>query len=144
MLPRKGKTPTDVVRELSDEKTRKMQGSESVTISLPRFELEWSRELKNDLSAMKAPLLFSPQAELSGMGEPTAGISSVLHMCKMRVDEEGTVAVAVTDMNVAANAAAASEDPKVIKFDHPFVVAVVEEMSGARLFEVVVNNPSKQ
>ncbi len=141
LLPQKGKTLLDVIRELGGDKARRLQGSESVTISLPLFEIEWRQDLKTDLS-VKSPLLFSPQADLSEMGEPTAGLSAVLHVCKMRVDEEGTVATAATSANMAAGNEAARPEPKVIKFDRPFVVVLVEETSGARLFEGVVSNPS--
>lgn len=38
----------------------------------------------------------------------------------------------------------APQQPKVLKFDRPFVVALVEEVSGARFFEGVVYDPRAQ
>ncbi|BCM91367.1 hypothetical protein IAD21_03239 [Abditibacteriota bacterium] len=143
LLPKQGKKPGDVLGELSGEKAQKMYGTSRVTLSLPRFDIEWRENLVGDLAAMKAPLPFSGQADFSAMGEPTAGISAVLHVCKMKVDEEGTVAAAATAVAVAG-AAMMPQEPKVLKFDRPFVVALVEETSGARLFEGVINDPSAQ
>ncbi len=143
LLPKTGKKPADVLSELGTDAASKLYGRNLVTLSLPRFDIEWRQNLVGELSAMKAPLPFSPAADFGAMGEPTAGISAVLHVCKMKVDEEGTVAAAATAVAMAGSAMV-REEPKVLKIDRPFVVALVEETSGARLFEGVVNNPSVQ
>ena len=142
LLPKTGKTPTDVLNELGEAKSRQLNASGSVIVSLPRFDIEWRQNVKTDLAALDAPLPFSGGADFSLMGTPTMGISAVLHVCKMRVDEEGTVAAAATVVGMTGSAAPKPEEPKVIKFDRPFVVALVEETSGARLFEGAVYNPA--
>ncbi len=142
LLPKTGKTPADVLAELGEAKSKRLNASGSVIVSLPRFDIEWRQNLKADLAALDAPLPFSDGADFSLTGKPTMGISAVLHVCKMRVDEEGTVAAAATVVAMAGSAAPKPEEPKVIKFDRPFVVALVEETSGARLFEGAVYNPA--
>lgn len=141
LLPKSGQTPADVLRELGQPKSKKLNAIGSVILSLPRFEVEWRENVAPDLAKM-ASLPFSRAADFSAMGQPTMGISLVLHVCKMRVDEEGTVAAAATVVAMARSAAPKPEEPKVLKFDRPFVVALVEETSGARLFEGTVYDPS--
>jgi len=141
LLPKTGSAPADVLAELGQEKNRQLMGSNSVTLSLPRFDIEWRQDLKPDLAAMDAPLPFGAGADFSAMGKPVANISAVLHVCKMRVDEEGTVAAAAAAVAMAG-AAMAPREPKILRFDRPFVVALVEETSGARLFEGVVYHPA--
>ena len=142
LLPKTGKKADDVFKELGGDKAAKFYGRGSVVMSLPRFEIEWKDNLKTELAGMNAPLPFDPKADFSAMGEPVGAIAEVIHVCKMRVDEEGTVAAAATVTGMAGAAAPMPEEPKVLKFDRPFVVALVEGTSGARLFEGVVNNPS--
>ncbi|RYX82995.1 serpin family protein [bacterium] len=144
LLPNADKKPADVLTELGEEKSKNLAGRGPVIVSLPRFDIEWREELSKELAGMNAPVPFGGGADFSGMGEPTAAISAVLHVCKMRVDEEGTVAAAATAVAVAGSAMLPPAEPKKIKFDRPFVVALVEETSGARLFEGVVNDPSKK
>lgn len=141
LLPRAGQTPADVLRELGQPKSHKLNAQGSVILSLPRFEVEWRQNVAPDLAKM-ASLPFSRSADFSAMGHPAMGISLVLHVCKMRVDEEGTVAAAATVVAMAGSAAPKPEEPKVLHFDRPFVVALVEETSGARLFEGTVYDPS--
>lgn len=141
LLPKTGKTPADVLRELGEPKSQKLSAHGPVRMSLPRFEVQWRNNVAPDLAKMAA-LPFSSDADFSAMGTPAMGISLVLHVCKMRVDEEGTVAAAATVVAMAGSAAPKPEEPKVLKFDRPFVVALVEETSGARLFEGTVYDPS--
>ena len=140
MLPKEGKTPTDVLKELGQESARKLRGSDKVNLSLPRFDVQWRREVSRELAQMGAPLPFSDQADFSGLGEPATAISKVIHVCKMRVDEEGTVAAAATVVGMRTLSMRRDETKK-LDFDRPFVVALVEEMSGARLFEGTVYDP---
>jgi len=141
LLPKAGKTPANVLRELGEEKHRLAHPGGSVALSLPRFDIEWRDNVVAQLAQMNAPLPFSSGADFSAMGKPAFGISLVLHVCKMRVDEEGTVAAAATVVGMAGGAAPAPQKPHVLKFNGPFVVALVEETSGAHLFEGTVYDP---
>ncbi len=140
LLPKAGKTPADVIRELEAQKSRQLNANGTVILSLPRFDVQWRADVAPDLAKI-APLPFDPKADFSAMGQPAFGIAEVLHVCKMRVDEEGTVAAAATVVGMAGAAMMKPEPPKVLKFDRPFVVALVEESSGARLFEGAIYNP---
>jgi len=141
LLPKAGKTPANVIRELGEEKNRLASATGRVMLSLPRFDIQWRDNVAPQLAAMNAPLPFSSKADFSAMGRPAFGISLVLHVCKMRVDEEGTVAAAATVVGMRGGAMPAPQKPHVLKFDRPFVVALVEETSGARLFEGTVYDP---
>lgn len=139
LLPNRGKTPTDVLRELGGESLRQLKERDTIIAALPRFEISWGHDLKEELAAMNAPLPFSRAADFRAMGTPVERISKVLHVCKMRVDEEGTIATAATAVFITKSIE--RERPKTLVFDRPFVVVLVEETSGARLFEGTVYDP---
>ena len=144
LLPKGKQTPADVLREVGelDKKSgADLYGREEVVLSLPRFEVQWRDTVTKDLAAMDAPVPFGKGADFSGMGTPIANISSVIHVCKMRVDEEGTVAAAATAIGMAGAAAPVQREKKILTFDRPFVVALMEENSKARLFEGMVYDP---
>ena len=67
-------------------------------------------------------------------------IEKVIQKARIKVDEGGTEAAAVTVVEVGAeNAMAPEEQPKPIEFyvDHPFVFVIGEATSGTILFEGV-------
>ena len=61
---------------------------------------------------------------------------------KKQVNEEGTVAAAVTGM-VAASAMFNPEPPLEFTADRPFAFSVVHVRSGLRLFEAAVQRPAE-
>ena len=68
------------------------------------------------------------------------GINDVEHKTYMKVDEEGTEAAAATSVGVVATLVRSMPLFEMI-VDHPFFCAIVEEHSGAMLFDGVVANP---
>jgi serpin B len=63
---------------------------------LPRFELETSVELSSALKMLGARRAFEDSAEFAGISGEGLKIDKVFHKVKVKVDEEGTVAAAVT------------------------------------------------
>jgi serpin B len=100
-------------------------------VELPRFELTMEESLENILGDMGMRIAFDPnRADFTGINP--AGdlfISSVLHKTFIRVDEEGTEAAAATSVGVGTTSV-----PIPIRFDRPFVFALVEGKSGAMFF----------
>ena len=71
-------------------------GNQKVNLSLPKFEIKYEDELKEILISMGMKEAFGP-ADFSVMKkERDIQISKVIHKTYIKVDEEGTVAAAVT------------------------------------------------
>jgi serine protease inhibitor len=99
-------------------------------VYLPKFRLEYEKSLIEPLEALGMGIAFSDAADFTGMA---AGggllISEVLQKTFVEVDEEGTVAAAVTSVTIRE----ASARPAFV-VDRPFIFAIRERFSGTILF----------
>jgi len=111
---------------------------------LPKFRLEYGKELKDQLVAMGMCIAFSGSADFSGIADCALMISSVLHKTFIEVNEEGAEAAAATSIEIVGTA---PNDPKprniVMRIDHPFIFAIREKTSGTILFIGKVVNPNQ-
>lgn len=133
VVPRGDHTIHDLVSWLSPSWWNELTSSFQVgraTVSLPRFELEWEGILNGSLEAMGMEAAFDPgTADFSRMfqgGGPW--IDQVKQKSFVRVDEEGTVAAAVTSVTMPTSL------PPEIRADRPFLFAIRERLSGTILF----------
>lgn len=111
-----------------------MQQTE-LRVALPRFEMKDERTLNDALEAMGIRDAFGA-ADLSGMtGSRGLFVSLVKHVAFVHVDEQGTVAAAVTGGVVATSL------PGTFAVDRPFVYVVRDRDSGAVLFAGHVVEP---
>ena len=100
-------------------------------LQLPRFTITYSRELKDDLTALGMVDAFIPDsADLTGMSEHRdLYVGFVMHKAFVKVDEEGTEAAAVTNTGIRVVSM-----PPGFYVDRPFVFAIRERLSGTILF----------
>jgi serine protease inhibitor len=99
-------------------------------VSLPRFTLEYNRQLNGDLKALGMQVPFSPGgADFSRMTDQSVFIAFVQHKTYVRIDEEGTEAAAVTNVGIRETSL-----PPCLCVDRPFVFAIRERFSGTILF----------
>ena len=115
-------------------------------LMLPRFKVEWEAELKEALKALGMAEAFDPaRADFSQMGKVGPGqrlfISQVKHKSWCEVNEEGTVAAAVTSVGVGLTSVQQPQTPFVMKVDHPFFFAIRDNQTGVVLFMGSVRNP---
>jgi serpin B len=120
------------------------QGTRSdVNLSLPRFKIDYSRGLNDDLKLMGMPLAFSDNADFSSMSKKTKlKIGQVLHRAFIEVNEKGTEVAAATIVQMEMLSAGPSKTTVVFKADHPFLFLLLERKTGAVLFSGIVNDPS--
>ena len=106
----------------------------SVNLALPKFKVESTFSLGDELQKMGMPDVFDPaKADLSGMdGSRSLYISSVAHKSYVSVDENGTEAAAATAVIVGTT----SMPVEVIdlKIDRPFMFLIRDNVSGSILF----------
>ncbi len=89
-------------------------------------------------------VVFSGQADFSGMnanGAKDLFISAIKHKTYTRVDEKGTEAAAVTSVEVSLTSM--PMEGRDMRFDRPFVYAVVDIENGMPLFLGVMENPAQ-
>lgn len=115
----------------------------TVDVSLPKFKLETSLELKAALSALGMGDLFDQgSADLSGMGRDLY-VSQVFHKAFVDVNEEGTEAAAATAAVIMKRSIQLTLD---FNADHPFMFMIWDHRLDVPLFigrlADPANNPS--
>ena len=134
LVPRTGVGVDDVLLSLDAVAWRDIAGSfeeTEVELFLPRFRMEYERELKDDLAALGMVNAFSPtEADLTRLS-PVDGlwISSVLQKALVEVTEEGTEAAAATVVTIRETSASLS-----VRADRPFLFFIRERLTEAILF----------
>ena len=105
-------------------------------IALPRFEVVWKQTLNDVLMALGITEAFSRSADLSGIagGPGELLVSKVAHASRLQVFETGTLAAAVTTVEIVTTSAPIGGPLKQFRADQPFYLAIRELGSGAPLF----------
>lgn len=140
LLPDEGKTIEDVKDALDADSWQKMIKSFSghyVDVKLPVFETETPvLKLAEALQEMGIQKAFTTSADFSAMTDQSIYIGDVFHKAKIKVDETGSEAAAVTDIVMILGSSGLDSEPKVINFhcDRPFLYAITEVSSGAIYF----------
>ena len=137
MLPEKGKSADDVIDYLAkngtsftDEMRRK-----KVYLKLPRFETESSTsDLIGTMKKMGIYRVFGSGAEIPNMCGSGVYISMMLQKARIKVNETGSEAAAVTVVMLEKSSAPIREETVVFHADHPFVYAIREASTGVILF----------
>lgn len=138
LLPVEGKTLANLVEKLDASAwgSLEMFGFD-VDVKIPSFETEYFVSLKDILPKMGIQQAFSPAADFSAMSSaPSLYIGDVLHKAKIKVDEEGTEAAAVTDITMLCGAAGPGYTPPTYEFhaDRPFLYIITEVSTEAIYF----------
>jgi serpin B len=144
LLPGKGYTTSDLIAAFSGGNWQKWNNamvSRSVQINLPRFKTTYENTLNDLLSSMGMVDAFNPNtADFTGINAKGGlYISEVKHKTMVEVNEEGTVAAAVTSIGIATSAIL---EPQVINVNKPFVFVISEKSTGAILFTGRIMDPT--
>ena len=140
LLPDEGKTIEDVKDALDADSWQKMIKSFSghyVDVKLPVFETETPvLKLADALQEMGIQKAFTTSADFSAMTDLSICIGDVFHKAKIKVDETGSEAAAVTDIVMVLSSPGPNSEPQVVNFhcDRPFLYAITEVSSGAIFF----------
>lgn len=124
--------------ETSIQRMRSRKG----TVELPRFKLDNDYDLTGVLPPMGMPLAFTRDADFSRISEEPLYISFVKQKTFVSVNEEGTVAAAVTAIGFRAMAVRMEPQPPFyFVVDRPFFMAIRERQTGLILFLGAVADP---
>lgn len=110
--------------------------NQSVILRMPKFEMEFEMDgMEGLLQELGVRSAFTTNADLSGITDAPLLISDVVHKAKIRVDEEGTEAAAVTGIFTSK---IQGPDPIVVTADRPFLYIILDKRDGTVLFQGTV------
>jgi serpin B len=119
-----------------------------VALTMPRFKAEFKAELVAPLRHAGMTLPFADEADFSGItGRPPSAvplrISQIVHRAVIEVAEESTEAVVATAVEFATRGARPGppDQPEVMSVDRPFLFYVVDDATGAILFQGRITDP---
>ena len=136
MLPDEGKKLADVAAGLEGDSFRSIYLRHmTVKLKLPKFETENTIQLNEVLQALGMQLAFTGSADFSAMAEDEIMVSRVFQKAKIKVDEKGSEAAAVTviDMKETAYFPGAEVIPEFYA-TRTFMYLIRETSTGAILF----------
>lgn len=108
-----------------------------VDVKLPRFESNTDIDLQDIMSALGMPDAFNPaKANFSNFCYAPTYIGLMKQVAKIKLDEEGSEAAAVTVIGMYKSAVPDEPEPKVYYFhaNHPFLYVISERQTGAIFF----------
>lgn len=122
---------------------QKQFAGKKVALSLPKFTINYGRDLSSSLKAMGIADAFSASADFSNLIQPPAGacISRVVQKTFIDVNEEGTEAAAVTAGVMGLTSCAMPVEPVQFKVDRPFMLALMDSKTGEVLFLGSIGEP---
>ncbi|MGI9175585.1 MAG: serpin family protein [Rhodothermales bacterium] len=140
LLPREGHDVDDLADALDPAQWNDWVGrfaTREVDLRLPRFKLEYEKELNDVLKSLGMEVAFTGLADFTRINR-NGGlyIDYVKHKTFVEVNEEGTEAAAVTVVAIAFTSAGGGTAMHV---NRPFVFAIRERHSGTILFIGKVN-----
>lgn len=111
----------------------------SVQLALPKLDYRTSASLANALKAlgMNAPFMG---ADFTGMTSQPVEIADVIHEAVIKVFEGGTIAAAATAVVIRPTSVPQYEHT--VRFDRPFLYAIVDQPTGHILFMGRVLDPA--
>ncbi|MDR1003880.1 MAG: serpin family protein [Prevotellaceae bacterium] len=135
MLPEKGRSLDECIAALDAERWNEARFfSHPVDLKLPRFKLEYEKELNEDMRALGMKEAFDPlKADFSKMAAQPLFLNILKQLTYVNVDEEGTEAAAVTVAGVGVTSVGPGE-PVQFYADRPFAFFIKEYSTGAILF----------
>lgn len=128
--------------------SREADDGAQVTLALPKFEIEGVMDLQGFLSGIGSPYVDAGRGPLTGLVEDADPlyVSQALQKARIRVDEKGTTAAAVTIMAMKEMGLEIPGSAREIEMicDKPFVFLLTKDTNVCKnqiLFSGVVNCP---
>lgn len=148
LKPANNESIRDVYSKLTPEVLKNMlrnRQNELVHLKLPKFAVTFDQELNESLMNMGLKACFDPEkADFTSMGrskyDANLYISLVRQKAKIIVDEEGTEAAAVTEIEMKDGGGFIA-DPKELYFNEPFLYMIMDMDRELPLFIGILDDP---
>ena len=131
-LPREDKTVGEVLETLNGSNWQFKGVWKEVDLKLPRFETETFQPLVDTMKDLGMPSAFTLAAEFPWFCNTPVYISNMFQSAKIKLDEEGTEAAAVTV--IVPGESAMPDEPKRFHANRPFLYIISEQSTGAIFF----------
>lgn len=142
LIPEEDYQVDDIVQDLNMDNWNDwvaQLSNQELNLALPKFDLEYDKELKDILSELGMKDLFEQgAADLSNLASGNIFVSSVKHKSFIAVDEVGTEAAAATSVTVTNESAA-----PLLMANRPFVFVIRENAGNSVLFAGKMMNPNE-
>ena len=140
LLPEEGTTPEELTTRdwAAYDAALRGEPAAQVSLALPKVDIDSSASLMESLARRGLEPVLAGD-DLGGIA-PGVSIDEVAQQALLRIDEEGTVAAAVTEVAGAMSAPVPLDEVEMI-VDRPFALRIVHVDTGWPLFQAVVNDP---
>ena len=142
LLPPEGVDPAEASADLLARVSSALGAAAPslVVLSLPTLDVGPDKlDLMEILPAVGAPVLCADAPDLSGIGPGDLCVLQAAQQAVLRVDEEGTVAAAVTEIGVGESAA--PEPDHELRFNRPYLFTISHTETGWPLFLAAIRDP---
>lgn len=142
VLPPEGTDPAQATPELGAEVSAALDAAAPALIDLTLPTLDIGPDtlgLLDVLPAIGAPVLCADAPDLSGMGPGDLCVLQAVQQAVLQVDEEGTVAAAVTEIGVGETAAPQPDHQ--VHLDRPFLLTISHTETAWPLFLAAIRDP---
>ena len=133
-LPREGKTIGDVLDALNGSNWQFDGCPTEIDLKLPRFETDTNQNLVKTMSDLGMPTAFGEYADFPHFCNVPVYISNMFQVAKIKLDEEGTEAAAVTVIQMDETGIPSPPEPKPFHANRPFLYVISEQSTGAIFF----------
>jgi len=124
-----------VLNNMYFESLLKKAEYQNISLSLPKFKIEYKENLAKVLFKAGMKRAFSNKADFSGIScKKNLKIDKVIHQTFINVDESGTEAAAATAVVMKRVTSVNPNNKVVFKADRPFIFLIKEKSTGSILF----------
>lgn len=142
LLPPQGTDPGQATPELLAEVSAALDAAapKLIDLTLPTLDIgPDTLNLLDVLPAIGAPVLCADAPDLSGIGPGDLCVLQAVQQAVLQVDEDGTVAAAVTEFGVGETAAPQPDHQ--LHFDRPFLLTISHTETAWPLFLAAIRDP---
>ncbi|MGV8909186.1 MAG: serpin family protein [Propionicimonas sp.] len=142
LLPPQGTDPAEATPELLAEVSVALDAAkpELIDLTLPTLDLRPDQlSLLDVLPAIGAPVRCADTPDLSGIGPGDLCVRQAVQQAVLKVDEEGTLAAAVTEIGVVGTSA--PTPAHTLHFDRPFLLTISHTETAWPLFLAAIRDP---
>ena len=129
-LPREDKTVGEVLESLNGDSWQPEYENKDVDLKLPRFETDTNQDLEGVMAELGMPKAFSIDAEFPYFCNGNPYIGKMFQVAKIKLDEEGTEAAAVTVIEMTESIPQRAD----FHANRPFLYIISEQSTGVIFF----------
>lgn len=145
ILPAEGVTTEEAIAHLACnyENIVSKMFKHQVTLSMPKFQSDFSTSLKEPLMHIGMPRAFSNSAQFDGISDEPLRIDDVFQKTFIKVDETGAEAAALTVVRTGLLSMNQKFEERVMNLNRPFIYIIKNYQPENILFIGKVGNPNE-